>query len=187
MSSKKKRKENDALDKIIQTFFDLRAEGFKEMTKSNFEQASMKFAESVIRSRELIHGLLFILSKDIEKFKLVLHMLSWYIMATDSMVQTYLSMSAKMKDERDSLVFLGKAVGLAESLYHLCHVLDKVLNEIPADIENDLTIETTKLAISQWVKTFRMLIELLDANKLSIPEGILKLAREDGLLKYGGE
>ncbi len=191
------RKKDDALDRLISSFFNLRTEGYSKMSSSSFEEASLKFAESVLQARELIYGLLYVLSKSedlkgkegktVEKFKLVLHILSWYIMMTDSMIQAYLSLSAKAKDERDSILFLGKAVGLAENLYHLAHVLDKIIRELPADIENDSTVETAKLAITQWVKTFRMLVEILDGNKLSIPEGILKLAREDGLLKYGGE
>ncbi|MGQ4833426.1 MAG: hypothetical protein ACP6IS_06010 [Candidatus Asgardarchaeia archaeon] len=197
INNKPERKKEDALDKLITSFFDLRTDGYSKMSNSNFEEASLSFAESVLRARELIYGLLYVLSKSkeskekeaksIEKFKLVLHILSWYIMMTDSMIQAYLSLSAKTKDERDSLLFLGKAAGLAENLYHLAHVLDKIIRELPADIENDSTVETAKLAITQWVKTFRMLIEILDGNKLSIPEGILKLAREDGLLRYGGE
>ena len=182
------RKSSDILDRIIHNFFDLRTQGFQDLSKKKFKDASLNFAEAVVQARELVKGMLAVQGKkDIEELKLTIHILSWYIMISDTLTQAYLAKAASAKADKEAVLYLGKACGVSENLYHLCHILDKTLDLVPLDEKHNDTVETARMSISLWAKTLNVVVTLLRKNGLSIPSGLLELAEKEGLLEYNSD
>ena len=178
-------KSSDILDRVIHNFFNLRTQGFQDLSKKRFKDASLNFAEAVVQARELIKGMLAVQGKkDIEELKLTIHILSWYIMISDTLAQAYLSKAASAKEDKEAVLYLGKACGISENLYHLCHILDKAIDLVPLDKKHNDTVETARMSISLWAKTLNVVVTLLRKNGLSVPSGLLELAEKEGLFEY---